>query len=268
MRASLTITGIEVELSVPAGGLETIAAGRYAPFLGESDAPVCSVHVEPEPGLGRLVAVRADDDPVVECQSASVFRVAHPSFFGRFDLEGEGELHTSTEAVALDHGLRILFALLAPRHGGFMLSASGVIGDDGAHVFAGAAGRGRPVIAGVGGDHPLLIDGFVMVRRLGGTWMAGSTPFWTSFEPPDRPREAKLARLWALQSCPATEPCPPDSGAALHAVMDHAYVPTKESGARRAVLDLAVELAAAVPSSKLFVGSDAAAWDGIEISLS
>lgn len=266
MRASLTITGLEVELSVPAGPLETIAAGRYAPFLGETRSPVCSVRVEPEASLRRLAPVEGSADPVVERLSGAVFSVAHPRFFGRFDLEGAGELHSASEAEALDHGLRILFALLAPRHGGFMLLASGVIGDDGAQVFAGADGA-RLAMAGIGGDRPVMIDGYVMVRRLDGTWRAGSTPFWTSFEPPGSPREAQLTRLWALRTCPATEPSQPDSGAALHAMMDSVYVPTHEPDSRRAVLDLAVELAAEVPSSKLFLGPRADVRDGTEISL-
>ena len=255
-------------MSVPAGPLETIAAGRYASFVGETRAPVCSLHIEPEAGLPRAAPVRVSAAPVVERQSGTVFRVAHPTFFGRFDLEGAGDLHSSPDATALDHALRILFALLAPRHNGFMLTASGVIGDDGAHVFAGAAGSGTPAVAGIGGDRPVLIDGYVMVRRLDGTWLAGSTPFWTSFEPPRQPRQAKLARLWALRTSPTSEPSPPDSGAALHAVMENAYVPTQESNARRAVFDLAVELAAAVPSSKLFLGSDADVGGGIAIPLS
>ena len=262
MRASLTITGIEVELSAPAGALETTVARRYAPFLGETRAPVCSLRIEPAPALRAVPTVRLDADPVVERRSATAFEVIHSSFVGRFDLEGAGHLRSPADGAALDHALRILFALLAPRHDGFMLTASGVIGDDGAHVFAGAAGRGSRAASGIGGDRPVLIDGYLMVRRLARSWVAGSTPFWTSLEPPGPPREAKLTRLWALPDCPATEPSPPESGAALHAVLDSAYMPTRESEARRVLLDLAVELATAVPSSKLFLGAAAGVRHG------
>lgn len=267
MRASLTITGIEVELSIPAGPLETIAAGRYAPFLGETRAPVCSLRVEAFAGLRQVVPVPDGADAVVQRESATVYRVGHPGFLGRFDLDGAGDLRSEPGAAALDDGLRTLFALLAPRHDGFLLTARGVIGADGAHLFAGPAALGRMALPGDGEDRPVLIDGYVMVRRLDGAWLAGSTPFRTSAEAPGPPREARLARLWALRSCPAAEPCPPDTGAALHAVMDSAYVPGRESEARRAVLDLAVDLAAVVPSGRMFLAAGTGVRDDVEISL-
>lgn len=273
MRASLVITGIEVEISVPAGPLETIVAGRYATFLGALDAPVCSLHIQPgkmpplPPGKvppGLLSSV--EPVPLVEREGETTFRVAHPSFFGLLDLEGAGTLHSAADPVGLDHALRILFALLAPHHGAFMLNACGVLSDSGAHIFTGPSGAGEAWVAGLAGDRPLLTGGYVMVRNLDGAWLAGSTPFWT-YEQPGPPRESNLARLWSLRPSPAVEPCPPESGATLHTVMANAVLPTRESQSRRAVLDLAVEMAMAVPTSKLFLDATSDVWQQIEASL-
>ena len=267
MRASLTITGIEVEVSVPAGPLETIVAGRYATFLGALDAPVCSLHIQPGKVPQRLLTSVGSAVPLVEREGDTTFRVAHPSFFGTLDLEGQGSLHSAADPVGLDYALRILFALLAPRHGAFMLNACGVISEGGAHVFAGPAGAGKSWVAGLAGDRPVLTDGYVMVRHQEGAWMAGSTPFWSTFDQPGPPRESKLARLWSLRPSPAVEPCPPESGAVLHTVMENAVFPLRETEARRAVLDLAVELALAVPTSKLFLDATSDVWQEIEASL-
>lgn len=266
MRASLTITGIEVKLSVPAGPLETIVAGRYAPFLGAATAPVCSLHIQPGAGLRATAPTAPSPVPLVERAEGVTFRVTHPSFFGLFDLEGAGTLHSAADAPGLDLALRILFALLAPRHGALMLNACGVISNGGAHVFAGPAGARKTTAAGLAGDRPLLTDGYIMVRREGARWLAGSTPFWSSFELPGPPRESRLARLWSLRLCPGAEPSPAESGAALQTVIDNAFLPCSESDARRVAADLAVELAAAVPSSKLFLGPTSDVRQEIEAS--
>lgn len=272
MRTSLTITGLEVELSVRPGPLETIVARRNAPFLGETRAPICSLHIEPQDGLRRIGPRPSGVEPVVERESDSVFRIAHPCFVGHFDLEGVGTLYSSADAAALDHALRILFALLAPRYDGFMLAATSVIGAAGADLFAGDSDAGWAAAAGLAGEHTALIRGYVMIRQVAGRWLSGSTPFAAPPElpefpelpelpelpePPGPPREANLARLWVLRTCPTTEPCPLDSGAALHALMDNVVLPGRPSDACRAVLDLASELAATVPSQKLFLAADA-----------
>jgi hypothetical protein len=263
MKTSLTIASIEIELFVPESSLETIVAGRYAPFLGPVAAPVCSVEVHEGHGLdgaGQSLAT-------VE-RLGTAFQVIHPGFFGTVDVEGEGSLECAPSPYALDHALRVLFALVAPRQDALMLHAAGVISRGGGHVFAGPTGAGKSTVATLAGHRPVLTDGYVMVRRLlDGSWLAASTPFWGAHEVPGPPRDVRLARLWSLRPSAALHSFPSDAGASLRSVVENMFQPASDPDSRKAALDLAFELASAVPSSVLGLAPTPNLWREIEASV-
>jgi hypothetical protein len=262
MRASLTIGGIEVALSTSAGPIEAAVAERYAPFLGAVDAPVCSLTLEPAQGVESPPAPAAT---LVERVGETTFRVVHPGLFGWFDLAGGGSVHVSPNPYALDNALRLLFGLLAPRHDALMLHASSVISTSGTHVFTGPAGKSA--LTRLAGDRPVLTDGLVLVRREPDGWLAASTPFWAAYDQPGPPRESKLSRLWSLLP-PGTEV---DGHAAFEvahlAVMQHVYLPTAEPEVHHAALDLAADLAEAVPFSGLCFAGGATVWAEVDAAV-
>jgi hypothetical protein len=263
MKASLTIAGIEVELSIPESTVETIVARRYAPFLGPVAAPVCSVGIHPGHGLDG-----AARSPVTVERLGTAFDMIHPGFFGAVDLEGPGSLECAPSPYAIDHALRVVFALVAPRQSALMLEASGVISRGGAHVFAGPQGAGKSTVAALAGHRPLLTDGYVMVRRLvHGSWLAASTPFWGAHEVPGPPRDVRLARLWSIRPSRTVHAVPSDAGASLRSVVENIFLPACDPASRRAALDLASELASAVPSSELGLVPTPDLWCEIEASV-
>ena len=200
MKASLTIIGIEVEVSVPAGPLETIVADRYAPYLGATQHPVCSLRIDDAMGP---TSSQAGGALVAEREARLTFRVTHPSFRGVFDLEGPGGIRCTADPQGLDVALRSLYALLGPCHEALLLNGSAVIGGNEAQVFAGIAGARAPFLIDPGRRRPLFGGGYVMVRRMpDGAWWVGSTPFGAGSGRPDPPREARLARLWSLSPTP------------------------------------------------------------------
>jgi hypothetical protein len=191
--------------------------------------------------------------------------MSHPDFSGTVDLEGTGSLECAPSPYAMDHALRVLFALIAPRHDALMLQASGVVSRGGAHVFAGPPGAGKSTVAALAGHRPVLTDGYVMVRRLANaTWIAASTPFWASHEIPGPPRDLRLARLWSLRPSPVLHASSSDAGASLRLVVENLFLPGADPDSRKAALDLAFDLTSAVPSSELALMPTPSLWREIE----
>jgi hypothetical protein len=261
VRSSLTVGGIEVELSTPKGPLEPALIERYGPFLGAVVDPVCSIHLEgtgvqqgePNPPLAELVGA---DTAVVE--------LTHPDFTGTFDLEGQGLLTVAENQFTIDHCFRILFGLLAPRHDALMLHSCGVLSGGVANVFAGESGAGKSTLASLAGHRPLLSDEHVLVRCTGGTWTAASTPFWGSYAKPGPARSAPLARLWSLQQAARNEVQATDTEACLRIALDNAVLPCSDPAIKSAVFDVAVDLASAVPSAELRFVPEPSVWELID----
>jgi hypothetical protein len=258
----LTIGGIEVALSTPAGALEVAVAERYAPFLGAVEAPVCSLTLEPSQGSDGPPAPAAT---LVERVGETTFRVVHPGLFGWLDLAGVGNVHVGPYPYALDSALRLLFGLLAPRHDALMLHATSVISNNNAQVFTGPAGTST--LTQLAGDRPVLTDGLVLVRRERDGWLAASTPFWAAYDQPGPPREAKLNRLWSLLPAGAEVAEGPAPEAARLAVTERLFLPTAEPEIHRVALDLVADLTDSVPFSDLRFAGGPAVWAEVDAAV-
>jgi hypothetical protein len=240
MRTSLNITGIEVELVVPAGPLERIVAGRYAGFLGAPSAVACTLEIEPD---GGLEASGLPATVAVERAAATRFEVAHPDFTGFFELRGRGRIRSAIAPESIDEALRTLFALGAPIHDGLLLRATGLIEHGRAHVFAGS---GQATMSNLPGPSLARSGGYVMVRRVGDGWVASSTPFQRSSDEIALPREARLVRLCVADGHP-----PVDSEQWARIVEDNVALPSSDDETRRVVHRLTHALAASMPWSRL-----------------
>ena len=259
----MTIAGIEVQLSVSPGPLETLVAGRYVPYLGASEVPCCEIRLEPTEGAHHP---ERDNAALVERTAEGAYLLANPGFFGVFDPTGAGTLSCASTPIAVDDALRLVFALLAPHHAAMMLHAAGVIGADGAHVFAPPNSSGESAAVGSAGHRPVLTDGYLILRRIDGDWFAAATPFWTSHCQPGQSRESRMARLWGL--LPSQDHATTSVGieSAVRTLMENAVLPCADAEIRQLARELARDLAFAVPSSEMPRTSSAVVWREIEAS--
>lgn len=261
MKAGLTVAGIEVAVTTPAGPMEAVLAERYAPFLGAVVAPVCRVHIEPS---GAFTS--EDNPPMAEVSGGNGdhITIEHLDFEAKVDLEGDGQLVTATDQFVVDHFFRLLFGLLAHRHDAVMLHSCGIITGGQAHVFAGQSGAGKSTLASLADDRPLLSDEHVIVRRVGGRWVAASTPFWGSYAKPGPARQAPLSTLWSLRQWPRHEARTLDEMAALRIVLENAVMPSPDPDLKRDVFDVAVDIAADVPAAELRFTPTTTVWEHID----
>lgn len=248
MHASLTIGGIEVALTMPAGPLELVVAERYAPFLGAVDTPVCSLtlesnrrdesHVEPKVTL-------------IERFEMAKFRFVHPGMFGLVDITSHGIIDIGPSPSALDAGLCLLFGILAPHHDALLLRATSGLGDDGAHVFVGAS---ESQVACVEDIRATMTDGLVMVRREQAGWLAASTPFRASRQEPGPTRENRLSRLWHMAAAESAEVDP------RQLIADHTFLATADVECRQRAAWVAEAISTDVPMSVLRFDSPRLTW--------
>jgi len=262
MRASLTIGGIEVAVRAPDGPLESVLADRYAAYLGAVVDPVCSVRFE---SSGVAVGLIAPVVAAVDDVNAREVRVTHPDFDAAVDLEGRGIVRTAHDPYTIDHFLRLLFALLAPRHEALLLRACGVIANGRAHVLVGASGDATALMARHAGSRPVLSDELVMVRRVDGAWTGASTPFWNGRAFLEPPRRAPLAGVWLLQPAADNIVVAMDQFSALRVALEHAVLPSTDARGRAGVFPLAADLARAVHSGEARCFTpDSTVWDALD----
>jgi hypothetical protein len=264
VRSSLIVGGIEVALQVPAGPLEDIVIERYSPFLGAVVDPVCQVKLAP---IGRE---KGEDNPplaVLGGVGTSEISFEHPDFHGSVDLEGSGSLVTAGNPFTIDHFFRLLFALLAPRHDAVMLHSCGIITGGQAHVFAGESGAGKSTLASLAGHRPLMSDEHVLIRQTKHDWLAASTPFWGSYAKPGPARQAPMARLWSLTQAPEHRLVARDAQHTLLVAVGNAVLPSPDPAIKEAVFDVAVRLAADVPSGELHFTVDPSIWEEIDAGI-
>jgi hypothetical protein len=261
LRRSLTIGGIEIELSAPKGPLEGILIERYAPFLGPVVDPVVRLDMEPT-GSGRGQA----NPPLAEVRGAGGDEVTihHPDFSADLDLTGDGTVVTASDPFAVDHFFRVLLGLLAPRHDALMLHSCGVLCGGEAHVFIGPSGAGKSTLASTAGHRPLLSDEHVIVRRTPAGWVGASTPFWGSYAVPGPARTGRLAATWRLKQWPSNARVDLDAAQTLRLLVDNAVLPCADASVKHAVFDVAAALAADMCARELRFVPDPAIWEVID----
>lgn len=261
MRAGLTVAGVEVAVSAPRGQVESILAERYGPFLGAVVDPVCAIRFD-DNGLGA-----GQPNPPMALVTGGAghhVRVEHVDFDAELDLQGDGHVNVPADPYAIDHFFRLLFGLLAPRHDALMLHACGVISEGRAEVFAGQSGAGKSTLASLAEDRPLLSDEHVMIRRIGGTWVGASTPFWGSYAKPGAARHAALGRLWSLRQWPTNEVRRLDALGALRIAIENAVLPSPDPDIKRAVFAVAADLAADASAAELRFTPVRSVWEHID----
>lgn len=237
MRTSLTIAGIEVELSLM-GRLESIVSRAYAPFLGAVVDPVFRVRLVAGEGVPLDLAPDLDAD-----QAGQIVATVAP------------------RPTEVDSVLLAVFSSLAPRHHALVVRGSGVISRGCAQVFVGSPESGSSKLVARAGHRPLLSDGYVLLRQEETGWTAAGAPFGGC--DPRAPRQARLVGLWSPRPWPVMEIGRLDGPTAHGRLLEQVQLPEDDSS-RQAALDLAEHLTSVVPMIEIAFDEGDGVWNEIE----
>ena len=256
-----------VVLALRGGGVRrtVLGAPQYPPFV--SGAPsVATVEVE----TAEVNAVWTLPGPELKLEGESL---SFGTFGGEAYLDagtGSGWLRVAADdhvaLGALANFLRVAYALLLIRHGGFLFHSAGMIRDGRGYVFYGHSGSGKSTITRLSREQAtLLSDDLVALRDYDGAWRVHGTPFWGELR--NYPRTAASAPLRGLFSLVkandvALEPLP--RGLAAADVVSSVPVTSTEPRLSTRLIDLCADLVARVPCYRLYFPRNDSFWRVID----
>lgn len=192
----LDIGGIVVALLCNDARTIALLRRHYADFLADADCPpLVVVNAFVDPGLpviglaGREVYYNAADQRLLMLGAEAVLHLA----------QGAVQLWLAPGHILdnIEYTLRVVYALLAVRHGGLLLHAAGIVQQERAYLFCGQSGSGKTTVARLSPPDAVLNDDLVLLLPSGLTgWEAYATPFSNPTQQPPAGRiAAPLARL-------------------------------------------------------------------------
>ena len=262
------LAGLEVQLQRRGPGALALFGdcGDYGHYPSTAEAPGLILDIDVQQGFWRN-RPRGPEFPAFDCigGDAGKLRVS------RFDAEGTltipqsrsspvvgqfrcGEFPITTEAL-----IRLGSATTLPRHRAFIMHASVVSDHRGAHLFAGVSGAGKSTIAKLLVDHcnvEQLSDELVVIGQSpSGQFVAQVAPFIGSAGLPHgqiRP----LASLNLLHQASRHRRVSLTPAQALRQLLRHVVSYVADPGTAGLVLNLAADLATAVPAFDLHFAKD------------
>jgi hypothetical protein len=204
-RLNLTIAGIECEIRCNGATLLALLSERYEAFRSHPPDP-CVIVAETAPYEvleARFPNVAWDESHFVELQEEAdrlhIWQWDKP-FVATLDLgKRRGTLSILDNVYCLDSYLRLLYALLLAREGGFLLHASAIIRDGQGYAFFGPSGSGKTTVARLAEGMTLLSDELVAIRPVDGVYHVFGTPFGGDLAGAGQDASAPLRALFRLQ---------------------------------------------------------------------
>lgn len=170
---SLSIAGLCIHLSSNDADLMEKVRHRYRFYSGEGKI------------LNRVnIHLVNDYSGNIEEQITIIEKglsVIHRTYQGSIDFNkntSEFQASSIQPLADLEYFLRLVYAVLGYRAGGFLLHSAGVVRAGVASLFIGPSGSGKTTVANLSSDDSVLNDDLIMVLPEPPRWMAFSTPFW------------------------------------------------------------------------------------------
>jgi hypothetical protein len=139
-----------------------------------------------EPDIDLYVRLKSSIKPILGSKGLHIttenglFEITTPDSNMSLDLtKDQGNLATTKQnaEVAVELNLRILFAFLATRAGGFLLHSAGIEHQGSGYLFFGPSGSGKTTVARLSAEDRVLNDDLVLLRPEASGWSMHSTPF-------------------------------------------------------------------------------------------
>ncbi len=226
-----------------------------------------------EPDIDLSVSFKSLVKPILGSQGLHIktenglFEITTPNSIMSLDLtKNQGNLATTKQnaEAAVELTLRILFAFLATRAGGFLLHSAGIEHKGSGCLFFGPSGSGKTTVARLSAEDRVLNDDLVLLRPEADGWSMYSTPFTN----PDQVRpiamSSNVAALFRLvQDKQVFLEAISHAEALAEVIAAIPVLPTEPEFAAQ-LLQVAADLIQAVPVYRLHFLPDKKFWNLID----
>lgn len=211
-RLGLEIAGERLFFKEDSGGIITVLARRYAPFVRKTGrGPVL-----------RLTAGQHRASPFTPAVSSAGARLEIARGDFRAVIGGrEGTLAAATSEQTLDAFLRSYIGHRLLRRGGLMLHSAGLVRHGRAYIFPGKSGAGKSTLARLAqarGAEVISDEINLLVPALGG-WRVFGSPFWGEMRAAGRQASWPLGGVRLLKKASRDELSPCGRGELLKTLL-------------------------------------------------
>ncbi len=185
--------GISLESDAP--GLVDGLIERYRDFLGKN-TPQITARICWQDSSG----CESSAFPEVHFSEAG-WEFEAPFYKGYIDLQRKVarlDFGSSLPFEGLDYFIRLIVAMLAYEHRGFLFHAAGVVKHSRAYIFLGHSGAGKTTVSRLSGEQNVLNDDLVVFLPHPEGWWVYATPFWNLTQVRPKPASAPLYAMYHL----------------------------------------------------------------------
>lgn len=100
------------------------------------------------------------------------------NFFGELNLKTKLGKAVCIDHLGLNSFLRFIYSIILLSESGFLVHASSLIKEGKGYLFPGKSGTGKTTITRLIPDAKILTDDISLIKKVNGSYMAFSTPFW------------------------------------------------------------------------------------------
>jgi hypothetical protein len=192
---SLSVAGMRISLELDAPELVDGLNQRYGDFYGR-DVPQMTAHICWQDSSG----CESNAFPTVHFSDTG-WEFEAPFYKGKIDLqrkEASLEFVSTQPFEGIDYFLRLIVAMLAYEHKGFLFHAAGVVRLSRAYIFLGHSGAGKTTVSRHSGEQNVLNDDLIVLFPRGDGWWVYATPFWNPSQVRPKPSSAPLYAMYHL----------------------------------------------------------------------
>ena len=230
---------------------------RYRSFLGDG-VPGWRIEIDER----RCVSGAEYQDVVVTPLGRGRLDVHRHDFHATVDLRARraevalAEIHD----VPLDAFLRVFYSMALLETSGLLLHAASLGRHDHAYVFPGRSGTGKTTVTRLSPTSVVLSDEIAAVRTGRDGALAYGTPFWGELARAGENEALPLAGIYFLHQASAHARESLDRVDAIAQILANALFFARDRGLTTRVLDVAANLATAVPCFRLDFRRDPHFW--------
>lgn len=156
----------------------------YKEFITEYKEPdiKLSVYEVPKRYLNTIKISNPEEIDIKYNKENNTLYLNSDKFIGEYNVEKKKGKLICNHYLYFNPFLRIIFALVLLKEGGFLVHAAGMVHDGDGYIFPGKSGAGKSTISKLSNEKIILSDELALVKKNKDKFIIHGTPFWGEYE--------------------------------------------------------------------------------------